>query len=118
MSIDLDGSRPEFLQDLFSLPLLFQVRGEFECPVEILDELYREREEELLELRREGWVLLDGGRYRSRFEFEAGELLVNGIPKALDGLPGQPEAPESLPQISAVDQLGPEGVATGSELLP
>jgi uncharacterized protein YdgA (DUF945 family) len=104
MSIDLDGSRPEFLRDLFSLPLLLQVRAEFECPVEILDELYREREEELLELRREGWVLLDGERYRSRLQFDRGEFVVNGLPKSLAELLGQPaEAPADVPQISRAD---------------
>jgi uncharacterized protein YdgA (DUF945 family) len=117
LRVDLDGSQPAFLENFYTLLLVLRVHGEFECPAEILEALYQEREEELLELRREGWVLLDGERYRSRFEFEGGELLVNGIPKALDGRPGQPEAPESLPQISAADS-GPEGVATGSELLP
>lgn len=104
VSIDLDGSRPEFLQDLFSLPLLFQVRAEFECPVEILDALYREREEELQELRREGWVLLDGERYKSRLDFDRGEFVVNGLTKSLAELLGQPEeAPADVPQISRAD---------------
>jgi hypothetical protein len=72
--------------------------------VEILDELYREREEELLELRREGWVLLDGERYRSRLEFDRGEFVVNGLPKSLADLLGQPaEAPADVPQISRAD---------------
>jgi uncharacterized protein YdgA (DUF945 family) len=117
LRIDLDGSQPDFLQNFYTLLLVLRVRGEFECPAEILEALYQEREEDFLELRREGWVLLDGERYRSRLKFEGGELLVNGIPRALDARPGQRGAPESLPQISATNS-GPEGVATGSELLP
>jgi uncharacterized protein YdgA (DUF945 family) len=104
MSIDLDGSRPELLQDLFSLPLLFEVSAEIGCPAQILDALYRDREEELLELRSDGWVLLDGERYKSRLEFEQGELMVNGLPKSLAELMGQPEeAPAEIPQISLAD---------------
>jgi uncharacterized protein YdgA (DUF945 family) len=113
LSIDLDGSRPALLHDLFTLLLVVQVHAEFECPAEILDALYQEREEELQQLRREGWVLLDGERYRSRLEFERGELVVNGLPKTLGDLPRQPEAPPELTQIS-----GAEGIAPGSELLP
>jgi uncharacterized protein YdgA (DUF945 family) len=118
LRIDLDGSQPGLLENLFTLLLVVQVEAEFECPAEIVDSLYQEREEELLALRREGWILLDGERYRSHLKLDGGELLVNGIPKALGGLPGQPEAPTELPQVSAVDQLGPEGVAPGAELLP
>jgi uncharacterized protein YdgA (DUF945 family) len=103
LRIDLDGSRPDFLSNLFTLLLVLEIHAELECPAEILDGLYQDRQEELLELRREGWVMLDGERYRSRLSFERGELLVNGLPKALGGLPGQPEAPPALPQISAVD---------------
>jgi hypothetical protein len=83
----------------------------------MLDALYPGREEELLERRREGWILLDGDRYRSRLEFERGKLIVNGLPKALGHPPEQPEAPTALPKISAVDSR-PEGVAPGPELLP
>ena len=103
LRIDLDGSQPDFLRNFFTLLLVLRVHGEFECPAGILEALYQEREEEFLELRREGWVLLDGERYRSRLELEGGELRVNGIPRALDGSPGQRETPESLPQISAAD---------------
>ncbi len=104
MSIDIDGSRPELVQDLFSLPLLFEVSAEAECPAPILDALYREREEELLELRSDGWVLLDGERYKSRLEFERGELVVNGLPKSLIELLGQPEETSAeIPQVSLVD---------------
>ena len=87
-----------------------------------LDALYPGREEELLELRREGWILLDGDRYRSRLELERGELIVNGLPKVLGDPSGQPEAPAGLPQLSAIDSPAvdswPEGVAPGPELLP
>jgi uncharacterized protein YdgA (DUF945 family) len=123
LRIDLDGSRPDFLGELFTLLLVLELHAEVECPAEILDGLYQDRQEELLELRRQGWVLLDGDRYRSRLDFEGGQLFVNGLPKALGDLPGQPEtpqmpeAPEPLPQISAVGS-GPDGVAPGSELLP
>ena len=103
LRIDLDGSRPDFLSNLFTLLLVLELHAELECPAEILDGLYQDRQEELLELRREGWVLLDGERYRSRLDLEQGELIVNGLPKALGDLPGQPEAPAALPQISAVD---------------
>jgi uncharacterized protein YdgA (DUF945 family) len=118
LRIDLDGSQPDLLQNLFTLLPLLEVDAEFECPAEVLDALYQEREAELLDLRRKGWVLLDGERYRSRLELEQGKLIVNGLPKALGDLLGHPETPTELPQISAVDQLGPEGVAPGSELLP
>jgi hypothetical protein len=117
LRIDLDGSRPGLLRELFTLLLVLEVHAELQCPAEILDELYQDREEELLKLRREGWVLLDGERYRSRLDFERGELFVNGLSKTLGDLPGQPEAPQALPQVSAAP-LGPEGVASGSELLP
>ena len=104
MSIDIDGSRPELLQDFFSLPLLFEVSAEIECPAQILDELYREREEELLKLRGDGWVLLDGEHYKSRLEFDQGELVVNGLPKSLAELLGQPEeTPAEIPQVSLAD---------------
>jgi len=116
--VDLDGSRPGLLENLFTLLLVLRVEAELECPAEIADALYQEREEELLALRSEGWILLDGDRYRSHLKLEGGQLLVNGIPKAFGGLPEQPEAPTELPQISAVDQLGPEAVAPGAELLP
>jgi uncharacterized protein YdgA (DUF945 family) len=116
LRIGLDGSRPEFFRELFTLLPVLDAHAEFECPVEILDELYRGREEELLELRTEGWILLDGERYRSRLDFERGELLVNGLPRTLEDRPGQLEAAEKIPRISAAP-LGPEGVAPGSELL-
>jgi uncharacterized protein YdgA (DUF945 family) len=118
LRIDLDGSRPEFFGELFSLLLAVELHGTLEFPADILDEIYQDREEELLTLRREGWVLLDGERYRSRLDFEGGQLFVNGLPKALGELPGQPEATGELPQVSAAPPLGPEGVATGSEQLP
>jgi hypothetical protein len=117
LRIDLDGSRPEFLRDLLTLLFVLELRAELVCPAEILDELYRDREEDLLELRHEGWVLLDGDRYRTRLVFAGGQLMVNGLPKALGDLPGQPEVPEALPQISALGS-GPEAVAPGPELLP
>ena len=117
LRIGLDGSRPDFLRELFTLLLVLELHAELELPVEILDELYQDREEDLLELRREGWVLLDGERYRSRLDFEGGELFVNGLPKALGDLPGQPEAPQELPQVSAAP-LGTEGVAPRPELIP
>jgi uncharacterized protein YdgA (DUF945 family) len=117
LRIDLDGSRPDLLYSAHTLLPLFRVEAEFECPREILDGLYREREEELLELRREGWILLQGDRYRGRLKLEEGELLVNGIPRTLEGLPGQRVAPESLPRLSAAPS-GPVGIATASEVLP
>jgi len=117
LRIDLDGSRPDLLRNLLTLLLALELHADFECPAEILDGLYQDRQEELLELRREGWVLLDGERYRSRLDFERGELFINGLPKALGDRPGQPEMSEALPQISAADS-GPEGVAPGTELLP
>jgi len=117
LRIDLDGSRPEFLRDLFTLLFVLDLRAELVCPAEILDELYRDREEELLELRRDGWVVLDGDRYRTHLVFAQGELIVNGLPRSLGDLPGQPEVPGALPQISAIGS-GPEGIAPGSELLP
>ena len=104
LRIDLDGSRPDFLSNLFTLLLVLELHAEFECPAEILDGLYQDRQEELLELRHQGWLMLDGERYRSRLDLERGELMVNGLPKALGDLPGQPEAPAALPQISAIDQ--------------
>jgi hypothetical protein len=118
LRIDLDGSQPGLLENFFTLLLVLRVEAEFECPAEILDAFYQGREQELLALRSEGWVLLDGERYRSRIEFKGGQLVVNGIPKTFEGLPGQPEEPTELPQISAVEPLGPDGVATGAELLP
>jgi uncharacterized protein YdgA (DUF945 family) len=117
LRIVIDGSRPHLLRELFTLLLAIELHAELECPAEILDELYRDREEELLNLRSEGWVLLDGERYRSRLDFEGGQLFVNGLPKALSDLPGQPQTPQTLPQVSAAP-LGPEGVASGPELLP
>jgi len=117
LRIDLDGSRPELLRDFFTLLLVLELRAELECPAEILNALYQERGEELLELRREGWVLLDGERYRSRLKFERGGLIVNGLPKTLGDLPGRTEPPAELPQISSIGS-GPEGVAPGAELLP
>ena len=117
LRIDLDGSRPEFLRDLFTLLLVLEIRAELACPAEILDALYQERGEELLELRREGWVLLDGERYRSRLKFERGGLIVNGLPKTLEDLPGRTEPPAELPQVSSIGSR-PEGVAPGAELLP
>jgi len=117
LRIDLDGSRPELLRDLFTLLPVLEIRAELECPAEILDALYQDRGEELLELRREGWVLLDGERYRSRLEFERGGLIVNGLPKTLENLPGQTEPPAELPQVSSIGS-GPDGVAAGAELLP
>jgi hypothetical protein len=117
LRVHLDGSRPDFLRNLATLPLALQVQVEFQCPAEMLDALYPGREEELLERRREGWILLDEDRYRSRLEFERGKLIVNGLPKALGHPPEQPEAPTALPKISAVDSR-PEGVAPGPELLP
>jgi uncharacterized protein YdgA (DUF945 family) len=118
LRVHLDGSRPEFVRDPVTLPLALQVQVEFQCPAEMLDALTQGMEEELLALRREGWILLDGDRYRSRLAFERGKLIVNGIPKALGQPPEQPEAPDALPQISAVDPSRPEGVAPGPELLP
>jgi uncharacterized protein YdgA (DUF945 family) len=117
LRIDVDGSDPRLLRNLYTLLLVLQVHAEFECPAAILEAFYQDREEELLELRRQGWVLLDGERYRSRLAFEGGELVVNGIPKALDTLPAPPATPETFPQVSAADS-GPEGVAAGPELLP
>lgn len=114
LRIDLDGSRPEFLGELFTLLLALELHAAFELPADILDEMYQDREEDLLTLRQEGWILLDGERYRSRLDFEGGQLFVNGLPKTLGDLPGQPQTPEELPQVS----LGPEGVAPGPELLP
>jgi len=122
LRIHLDGSRPDFLRNFSTLPLVLQVHVEFQCPAEMLDALYQGGEEELLELRREGWILLDGDRYRSRLEFERGKLIVNGLPKAFGDPSGQPEAPTELPQLSAIDSPSvdswPEGVAPGPELLP
>ena len=103
LRIHLDGSRPDFLRNFSTLPLVLQVHVEFQCPAEMLDALYQGGEEELLELRREGWILLDGDRYRSRLEFERGKLIVNGLPKAFGDPSGQPEAPTGLPQLSALD---------------
>ena len=117
LRIHLDGTRPDLLRSLATLPLVLQVQVEFQCPAEMLDALYQGGEEELLELRREGWILLDGDRYRSRLDFEQGKLIVNGLPKAFGEPPGQPEAPTGPPQLSAVDSW-PEGVAPGPELLP
>jgi uncharacterized protein YdgA (DUF945 family) len=117
LRVDVDGSDPRLLRNLYTLLLVLQVHAEFECPAAILEAFYQDREEELLALRRDGWVLLDGELYRSRLAFEGGELVVNGIPKALDTLPAPPTTPEAFPQVSAADS-GPEGVAAGTELLP
>ena len=135
LRVDIDGSDPRLLRNLYTLLLVLQVHAEFECPAAILEAFYQGREEELLELRSQGWVLLDGELYRTRLAFEGGELVVNGIPKALDALPKPPTAPEAFPQVSATNEpavrtgalatrpgeksgLGPEGVAAGTELLP
>jgi hypothetical protein len=117
LRVHLDGSRPDFLRDAVTLPLVLTVQVDFQCPAQMLDALHPGGEEALLELRREGWILLDGDRYRSRLEFDRGKLIVNGLPKAL-GLPSeQPEAPTALPRLSALDSR-PEGVAPGPEPLP
>lgn len=116
LRIDIDGSRPELLYGLQSLPGLLRIEAEFECPAEIVDALYRGREEELQQLLSEGWVLLDEERYRGRLLFDQGDLLVNGLPRSLDELIETPESPAEFPQVSAAPS-GPEAVAPGAELL-
>jgi uncharacterized protein YdgA (DUF945 family) len=107
LHIALDGSRPELLSELSTLLLALEIRADLECPAEILDAMYRDREKELLELRQEGWVLLEGGRYRSRLELGHGELLVNGLPKSLDELPirPKPEAAAGAERLEPVSSL-------------
>jgi uncharacterized protein YdgA (DUF945 family) len=117
LRVALDGSRPELLGGLSTLLLALEIHADLECPAEILDAMYRDREEELRELRSEGWLLLEGERYRSRLELGQGELLVNGLPKSLDDLPIRPKPEAELPQISAVGSA-PDRAAPGAELLP
>jgi uncharacterized protein YdgA (DUF945 family) len=107
LRIGLDGGRPELLNELSTLLLALEIRADLECPAEILDAVYRDREKELLELRQEGWVLLEGGRYRSRLELGHGKLLVNGLPKSLDDLPirPKPEADAGGERLEPVSSL-------------
>ena len=107
LRVGLDGSRPELLGGLATLLLALEIRADLECPAEILDAVYRGREEELLKLRQEGWVLLEGERYRSRLELGRGQLLVNGLPKSLDDLPMRPklEAGAGAERIDRVSSL-------------
>jgi uncharacterized protein YdgA (DUF945 family) len=115
--IELDGRRPELLRNPITMPLAFAARVEFGCPAEVLAGLYRTHPDRLEALREDGWVLLEGDRYRSSWQLERGSLTVNGLPKTLGDLIGDSLVSTELSQLEA-DGSRSEAVAPGPELLP